>query len=195
MNITTHCRERYVERLQGIDDKSKVKQIAKDSLEDIEQKIDNLYEDSELVFEGSLMKGQPKRRFNVSDDIILVCDMEESNLLTLYQVDFGFPKSTNMTVLSDLKRSIKELDDNITQNNNENEEDIFNKESSVGVIESDIESLERQIKLLKGRKILLQQDIQNINQEAEVNELKKDKLCRLICNSLDYKRDMLNGIK
>ena len=195
MNITTHCRERYVERIQNITDNHKIKQIAKDELESIEQKINSIFNVAQLIFEGSLLKGQPKRKFYVSEDIILVTDIESTSLITLYKVDFGFPVNTNRKVLDDLLENINDIDKQLDIDKPENIRNIGVIETDMELLDLEIENCEKMIKLYKGRKASFSQEIHNKNEEIELLELQKDKLCKMVCSSLDYKKDLLSGVR
>lgn len=191
MDITVHCRERYVERIIGIDNKKEIKEYAKEHLKELEDEITNLYKNGQPVYYGKIGRARQDSSYILNKDIVMVLNSKEDIIVTLYKVDFGFPDKTNKKVLNDLMKELKNINNEInnmkTETANKNkirEVEIENLNLSIKAFETKIDVLEAKKKVLYQEKEADEKTIESINAE-------RDRLCKMICNSLDYKLDLL----
>ena len=105
INATKHARERYAERIKGIE-KDAIKSNVAMYGNDYEKDLNKMYDNSRLIYTGRFQTHK-ECQYRLADDIILVMDKIDQNLITLYRVDFNFTKSINKVILQDL---VEELD-------------------------------------------------------------------------------------
>lgn len=107
MNITNHAKERYVERIQGINGTNNIKQYIAQNEQIIEERINKLFEYAELIFTGQVGGDKTAKNFYLNDDICLVIDGD--CIRTIYKINFAFPEKTRLMVIEDLKNEIQRL--------------------------------------------------------------------------------------
>lgn len=191
MNVTSHARERYLERIEGILDIDKRKDLLKNDIQNTEEKIIDLYNNGHKIFEGSLYEKQPSSSFYLSDNIILVLNAKNESIITLYKVDFGFSESTNRATLLSLLEDVTTLEEEIDLVAESSYFSIDKLESEICSNEFQIQSLESQLFLLKENNKLLETNKKTIENQLQNKILKKETALKSICNSMKFKMDIL----
>ena len=121
MNITKHAKQRYVERVMGITGKQQIATAVTVSNDKINKEIENLFLESRLVFEGQVGGDKTTKEFYLHKDneLVLVLDGSFDNLVTIYRINFAFPKHVRDYVIEELIKTINEF--NITIDNSREE--------------------------------------------------------------------------
>ena len=86
INATKHARERYAERIKGIE-KDAIKSNVAMYGNDYEKDLNKMYDNSRLIYTGRFQTHK-ECQYRLADDIILVMDKIDQNLITLYRVDY-----------------------------------------------------------------------------------------------------------
>lgn len=193
INLTNHCKERYVERIKGITDTIEIKTYVAQNDDKITEHILKLYEYSTFLYKGQIGTDRVTRMFYINDDIVLVLDTAETCIISMYKVDFGFPKHTNKAVIKDL---ISELE--IINSKLEQEVVIFNelkevKQNEIEDLALQIKNLQEQIEILEAKKKIEQSNIEAGMLNINFLHKQAEHYATMLCNSLDFKRDIKNG--
>lgn len=159
MNITNHAKERYIERLKGINNRNEIKQYLAQNEEIIENHILKLYEYSEKVFTGQIGGDKTTKDFYLNGDICLV--VGDDCIRTIYKINFAFPEHTRLMVIRDLKEEIVRLQDKIETEGVE----IANKREG---LDSNIAKCRREIERLQIEMFIAEDEIKVYEAQKEV---------------------------
>lgn len=189
MNITKHAKRRYVERILGITTRNEVLEYVAKNSERIEEYVKTLYEYADFIWKGQIGDNITRNYF-LKDDIIIVTDTQNTAIITLYKVDYGFPEKTNLKIAKDLKSEIARLTNKYNKEIEKSKNKIDRKELELQNTELEIKSLENQIKLLKEKQDLLKNEIKCLKNNGQLinEEIKRNTI--LLVNSIDYKADL-----
>jgi hypothetical protein len=189
MNITKHARKRYTERIKGITTKDEVAYYMNNNEQIITESILKMFEHSTRTWRGQL-GDNVTRNYYLASDIVLVTNTDDSAIVTLYKVDFGFPAETNHKVVNDLIEKIRVLEEYNEEELGKAMEDEKKLEFEVYHDNLELEILQKQIEDVKNR-IKAKQEMIKVhkNKTSSIeNEIKKYAL--MLCNSIDYKVDL-----
>lgn len=190
IDLTKHCKVRYVERIKGITGDFAVQEYVIANNERIIQDVNKIFTYSDFLIEDRIGEDRLVRRFYVKDDILLVLSKDESVIVTLIKVDFGFPGKTNRNIVKDLLVEINLLKENLEES----------KRSIVDYINAKTLARERyldKIQLLREQINTINLDIKQIDVDIEkkrestkVPKLKIKEYVNMICNSMMFKNDL-----
>lgn len=93
IDLTKHCKVRYVERVKGITGNFAVQEYVIANNERIIQDVNKIFTYSDFLIEDQIGGDKTTKRFYIKDDILLVLRSDESAIITLIKVDFGFGKN------------------------------------------------------------------------------------------------------
>ena len=163
MNITRHARERWEQRVNP------------KAGDNAEEQIRKAFESSEYIW------GMDNKLYYInSDHWIFVVDEEKKNIITVYEVDYGFPSDLNKLVANDLLSRIASarIDRNKEVEDCEGEvvgikDDIRCLETERGQLINQVNTLESMIKAKKHEKEIANQRVKDMDYEIEklVNQL------------------------
>lgn len=194
IGISRHALRRYVERVVGIEDQMEVERYVMQHTDVIVENIKKLNEHSIFVYKGQIGGDKTTATFWLRDNIVLIKDVNNTKIITLYYVDFGFPEKATRTI-------IKDLMEDIAQHNIDFEEEKKRVDDYLELKKEEIENIDHQIKLLKDQEeqLLFQKRVAKEDMEAKQANLiiigkKIDYTANLLCNSVAFKRDMKNNV-
>jgi hypothetical protein len=167
MNITKHAKQRYVERVMNISGKQQVATTMTVSSDKINKEIENLFIESRLVFDGQVGGDKANKQFYLHKDneLVFVLDSSFDNLVTIYRINFAFPKHVRDYVIEEL---IKTIDDFTLTIDNSREE----IKTHLGEIDTEIQ---RENDLIKHYQSLIDASKNNISilQQTRENTLNR----------------------
>lgn len=194
MNVSNHAYERYCERFLNIEDCKEIKKYIVENKDKIFNSINDLYEDSKFIYHGKLGTDDISR-FYLKDQIILVLNHTDDCIRTLYKIDFGFPANINQNVIDGLMEEIFKIQNELDQEVVRQQKDIDKNLLELENIQQEINAVEEKLKYLNAKKSVLNQDITCI--KIRTNELEGilKKTAFQLCNSLEYRKEILKFAK
>lgn len=190
MDVTKHCRERYVERIKGINNSIERKEYIANNQEQIDIDINKLFEFAKFIDTEQIGGDKTSKNFYINDNIILVVNTENTVIITLYKVDFGFSPKTNRNIIKDLLEEIEEEKNNVVKFDNRNKEYRNSQQLKIDEYKNKISELEESISLYKTKINSINNEIYIQTKEGNISLLKlKDRVNKL-CNSIEYKNDL-----
>lgn len=195
MNITNHAFDRFTERIVGIADQLAARQYINQNKEKITEDINKLVEFSELLFTGQINGDKSTKNYLLRDNIILVTDTANSALITLYKIDFGFGDKTDRLIASNLKEDIMILKKQLCDKKLDIDTNVEYKKYELNTIESQVETLKQQLFMLELKKNTKESEIKVAYNDVEILSKDIEMLAVKLCNSLEYKKDILRLAK
>ncbi|HLO11103.1 MAG TPA: hypothetical protein VK190_02480 [Pseudoneobacillus sp.] len=190
MNVSEHCKERYVERIKGITEKLEIKQYLVDNGERIVDNINKMFEFSNFIFKGQIGGDKITRNFYIKDDTIFVTDTASSCIITLYKVDFGFPEDATKAAIKSLIREIEDLNTKIESEKLIIGEFTAVKQLELENIDSEIKNVQAQLDILKSKRQFAYDELTYRNADLQLFNKKAEQYATLLCNSLAFKLDV-----
>lgn len=195
MQITNHFLDRYAERILGISDLLAARQYINQNREKIEEDIRKLFEHSELLITMQLQGDKTTKNFYIRDNIILVAKSDNSVLITLYRIDFSFGEKTDRMIIQNLKEEIQTLKEQMKNKKESIDNEIEFKKKEVEMIGIEVINLEQQLNMLKLKKQTKENEIRVSYNEVEILNKQIEMRAIKLCNSLEYKSDILKAAK
>lgn len=190
IDLTKHCKTRYVERVKGITGNFAVQEYVAANNERIIQDVNKIFTYSDFLIEDQIGGDKTTKRFYIKDDILLVLSRDESVIVTLIKVDFGFPGKTNRNIVKDLLVEINLLKEDLEESERSivdyvnartlERERYFDK---IQLLQEEINSLNLTIKQIDV-------DIEKKRESTKVPKLKIKEYVNMICNSRAFKDDL-----
>lgn len=195
MNIVVkeHFKKRYCERILKILDKKEIAQHILNDQETLIQECVKLFENATLVWTGKI-GDFPESSFYINDSIIIVANYKAItlDLITLYCVDYGFPHKTNTKVAKDLLAEIEKQRGKLDKSREKAKDLLTQKMLELENTESEIRLIEEQSKVLRQRKHLLNEELEQLKSEPSIVEKEIEKFAVMLCNSLAFKMDLIS---
>lgn len=188
MNITKHAKKRYTERIKEIH-KDEVAYYMNNNEEQIVEDVLKIFEHSTKVWRGQL-GDNVTRNYYMSSNIILVTNTDDSAIVTLYKVDFGFPTETNLKVSKDLVDKIKELEEQGLEVIEKSEQEDERLEYEIGNFKMQLSILEEQMKNCKDNIKLREEELKLNKTKVHHIENEVKKYAVMLCNSKELKNDL-----
>lgn len=195
MNVSEHCKERYVERIKGFTDKMEIRQYLVDNGDRIVDYILKMFGYATFIFKGQINGDKSSRNFYVKDDTVFVTDTADSCVITLYKVDFGFPEDTTKTVIKDLMAELEIINEKMVAEKATIDDFIVNKQYEIETIDAEMKNLMAQYDLLKSKKQFAADEIANRSTDYQLLNKKAEHYATLICNSMAFRNDVSRNMK
>lgn len=190
MNLTTHFKKRYCKRLLNIED-GEVSNYVKQNNDAIIAAGLELFEGAMFLWRGSFNNNQPAN-FYINGVTVLLTDVDDNTLITLWNSDFGFKDSINKNIVKEIVTDIEKLQ-------LKHRRCIDKAGKLTTKLELETETLTRQMQLLQNQLSLLDGKLQNHYRRMELLQddprIIQDEIAVLavrLCNSLEYKMDLMN---
>ena len=190
MNVTEHCKRRYVERIKKITNSVEIKEYVAKNMEQIVSDINKMFAYSEFIIETQINGDKTSKRYYIRDDIIFVVDTEDKTIITLYRIDFGFPDKTNRQIVKDLREEIYNLKDDFDSQGKSIDSYVNAKKINIENWQCEIEMLQEQINCFKRKITVAEEEIDEKRKSSNVTRLKLKDYANKLCNSLEYKLDL-----
>ena len=111
MNITNHGLKRYAERFKSVLKNELEVDIVVNKDLYIEE-LNKMFSFSKLIYTGKFNETNENTNYYTVDNIILVVDLNNTKIITLYRIEFGFGREVDKNILVGL---LKQLDDAETE--------------------------------------------------------------------------------
>lgn len=194
INISNHAYERFVERIVGIADPTDRRQYINSNKEMLTDRIFKMWDYAKYIWSGQLHDNTTKR-FWIRDNIVMVTDTGTTALVTLYRIDYGYKDDLNRqiaeSILNDIETQRKELmfvEEDIRDTAERLELNLQEVQTKIKAHEDSIAALKQQSTAIKEQITAERMSADGLKRELELNFVR-------ICNSLEYKREILGGKK
>lgn len=162
MNITRHARERWEQRVNP------------KAGEDVEDQIRKAFENADYVWYAEHPDRGIQLYYINSDHWVFVVDEQKRNIVTVFEIDYGFPKDINRTVVRELLAKIAALRPEVDRVRMESNEYVAEVEGRINVLEAErgqlinqINIIDSKIKRLKEEARTAEMQVTNIEYEVE----------------------------
>ncbi|WP_219715439.1 hypothetical protein, partial [Clostridioides difficile] len=88
INVTNHALRRYIERIKECE-KNCVEQNLNLNKEQYQKDLNKMFEQSRLIYTGRFNDKYTETNFRLVDNIILITDLRDTKIITLYRVEYG----------------------------------------------------------------------------------------------------------
>lgn len=153
-----------------------------------------LFESSTWLWKG-VVNNNPAANFYISGMTILVVNEENEKLLTLWNSDFGFAEKTNKKIVKDIVNDISKLRARQEKANLKINTEVKRLEHESESANEQIRLLNIQLSALQNKVDMLGKQINQLNEEPAIISAQIDSHAIKLCNSLEYKLDMMNASK
>ncbi|MEG1597188.1 MAG: hypothetical protein RR359_02820 [Bacilli bacterium] len=186
MNISNHAMERYLEKIKKVDKKD-IKCLVSVNSEIYKSDINKMIDNSKMIYEGKFNDKHKKTKFYVSDDICLVVSIDNSNVITLYRIDYGFNRDINKIIQTELMEELLIKDDEYIEQQIKTDEQRSELIIQRDMIDLEIESLQKSLQALKDNRDGLTSYINSFGSEEEIKKQERDIVAKKICYSNIYR--------
>lgn len=195
MNVTNHFLQRYVQRVLKIsNDKTEISRYINDNKERITEDCLKMREYAEKIWKGQL-GDNITRNYYLRDNWILVSNTDDSALVTIYEVDFGFPTHTNRKIIDDLIEQLHTFEDKLLEVSYGIEDFVQKTNLEIEAIDAEMKTLEDRMVYIRNAKKMKQEEIKLKYTETNAVNNKINEIANKICNSIEYKKDIQEGMK
>ena len=175
LNVTKHARERWIERVNP-----EAGDVAEKELLNSLEKASFIWEDKDGT------------SFFIDKDFIeYVCDLKRQCVITVFDVDYGFPKDINIKIASDLIEKVKLAMVKVEETKQKQIKLREKNEYERSKYKLDIEELQAKIKKLESKIKEVDANDQQMDAELEIVQKEFDNLAYQLTYSKNYKMDKL----
>lgn len=189
MNVTKHCIQRYAIRFKDIDKKD-LGAITQAEKELFETELNKMIDRATMIYTGTFNEKHQVTNFWVVDNIVLVTDVANTKIITLYRIEFGFDRTIDKTILENLREQLEGADEVYIKAMQEVQEKKEKLDIDAISIKEQIASLQEQLSALQsGLK-----GIEEYKKTITVDEVKartnRDIIAKKIIYSNIYKKSV-----
>lgn len=194
MCVTFHCLQRYSERILKLDlVNGELKKYINENKNKLVNDILELKQNSRLIYSGQINE-HTESNFYLNKNIIIVEDVQNKNLKTLFDLSFGFDEDIDADIAKKLISKLENINKKIDKTKEKINKDLSKKQVEIETVDNEIKFLQQQLELLQKKRDKLNVDVEVINNEVTMLKIEKDKIAhRLI--SANYKLEQLNDKK
>jgi len=192
--ITDHSLFRYGQRVKNalIINFQGYKALAKSNPSEVEkwkEEIVALLEKSDFILQGVFDKDNNTSNFHLhkKEKIVFVFNSNDSKLITLFKVDYGFGDTVNTVTMNALLKESDKLKNAKAKYLKKNSSTLEDKAYSINSLNDDIQALKLQVTTLENQKEILSKEMElysNTTKAMTENILKTN---RAICHSIGYR--------
>lgn len=186
ISITNHALERYSKRIKK-DDIINIASLSIDTRARYQEELCKMYEHSKLIYEGKFTD-HSETKFLLSDDIILITDLKETKLITLYRIDFGFDDETNRMLRSRLVEQLDLAKAELENSNTDFSNELQGALESLDILISEKKDLQASLEAVNDSIAITNDYIDDIRSRSYGNKAKYDNIARQICYSINCKK-------
>lgn len=189
INVKNHAKKRYVERIMGVTDLQEVRVKMVDMNERIVEWANRMYGNASFIYKGQIGDNTTKNYWLV-DNVVLVTDVENSCLITLFKCCFDFGEKMDRIIIENEIREISELHDELNKIEAEIGQYVEVKKTEVSTIEMQLKAIEEQMKALRTMKSALEEDVEAKRASRTYATKEIERRALRICNSIEYRKDL-----
>ena len=189
MNVTNHCLKRYAERFKDVLREDLDRDILANKDLYIEE-LNKMFSFSKLLYTGKFNETNENTNYYIVDNIILVVDLANTKIITLYRIEFGFGRALDKGILNGLLGELDEAETEYIQAMDVVKEQKNDMDYKILSLEEDIAST---VELLNIQKLALK-ELKGMKQTVTLEEDKcriiRDKIAKKLVYSNIYRNAM-----
>lgn len=175
LNVTKHARERWIERVEPDAGDKAEKQV----LEAI-HKAEYIWQDKDGI------------DYYIDSNLIeYVCNPQKQSIVTVFDVDYGFPKDINIKIAEDLIKKVRWSKNKIEQVKNDQVKQREKNEFGRNKCKLEIEELQAKIKKLENQIKAVDANDQQMDAELIIVQKEFENLAYQLTYSKNYKMEKL----
>jgi hypothetical protein len=189
MNVTTHCLKRYAERFKNISKDELERNIIINKELYIEE-LNKMFSFSKLIYTGRFKDTNENTNYYIVDNIILVVDLSNTKIITLYRIEFGFDRAIDKSILIGLLEQLDQAEteyinamDIVKEQKNDMDYKILSLEEDISSTIELLNTLKTSLNELKSMK-------QSITLEEDKCRITRDKIAKKLVYSNIYRNAM-----
>ncbi|MCC0645398.1 hypothetical protein KGF41_14120 [Clostridioides sp. ZZV14-6150] len=193
INVTNHALRRYIERIKECE-KSCVEQNLNLNKEQYQIDLNKMFEQSRLIYTGRFNDKYTETNFRLVDNIILITDLRDTKIITLYRVEYGIDRETDLMIIENL---LRKLDKTEKEYINIMDEISFEKEKLLAEREglvSEIETLKGTLDTMNESLKVLSKYIDTFSYKEKQAKSEMEIIAKKIVYSSIYRKEMLECI-
>jgi len=152
VNVTEHARQRYVERIKGLEARNDIARWSVQNQEKIDGDLRKMLEYGEEIYFGETIAGKNERK----NTHVMLCGSwillvsADNALVTLFKKDFGFEdEAFNKAYVERVLEEIKQLNEKIAEAGAKRQGQREGLQSDIAETEAQVDDLKRRIKVLE----------------------------------------------
>lgn len=189
MNITNHGLKRYAERFKEVPkgDLDVDIIVNKDLYTD---ELNKMFSFSKLIYTGRFNEENGNTNYHMVDNIILVTDLANTKIITLYRIEFGFDRDIDKQILAGLIKELNEAETKYIEAMYITKENKDELEYKILSLEEDILSQKELLTAMEDSLSELKRTKKSITLEEDKSRIIRDKIAKKIVYSNIYKNAM-----
>lgn len=180
--VTDHCAERYANRIVGIDDTKESKRYAVQNRDMIVKNCNKMYKYSQKIYTGNINGDKTTKHYYLSDDIILVVNTKKTCIITLYKVDWGYPRENTRVALESVVKQLQLSH----KKAKEVKRDLDNVRRQRDQVAQEIKDLRSRLQDLENQHAELDKSVRQQQRKTRYLSDKIDREALLLCDSFRY---------
>ena len=186
MNVTNHGLKRYADRFKDVIKEELERDIIINK-ELYTEELNKMFNFSKLLYTGRFNETNENTNYYIADNIILVVDLKNTKIITLYRIEFGFGREVDKNILIGLLKELDEAEteyinaiDIVKEQKNDIDYKILSLEEDIASEVELLNTLNLSLKELKGMN-------QTITLEEDRSRIIRDKIAKKLVYSNIYK--------
>lgn len=188
MNISKHCRQRFVERIKGITNTVERNAYITNNMERIDEHIETMFSFAQFVYRGRIGGDMTIKSFYIHRDVAFV--VADDTIVTIFKINFEFPADAKDYVINSLLIKIKELDDIIAEEKSLVQEEVAKLDNEKEKNNLEIAHLEERLRLLKAKNKLIDDEKAILSQQTAETMRQQERYAVQLFGMSCYKQDV-----
>lgn len=190
INVTRHAYTRYAERIKLVE-KEDLETSLIVNKDQYHLDLDKMFQNSKLIYTGQFNDKHSEANFRIVDNIILITDIADTKIITLYRVDFGFDRDVDLTILTSLLEKLNFAEEEyigaIEEVNEEKVRVVTNRDN----LKLEIEQIEEQLKYMKESLEIMNSYVDKFDYKERVAKTEMNSIAKKIVYSNIYRKEMM----
>ena len=189
INVTKHALRRYAERFKSID-KELIEQQITLNKDHYQSDLDKMFTNSRLIYTGKFNDKHNKTNFRIVDNIILVTDIMDTKIITLYRIDFGFDRDIDLSITKSLITRLNEAETIYLDTMEKINEEKESLEAKRDGLKEEINTFKQTLKAMEDSLNAMDTYIKNFGYEESQAKSEMDLIAKKIVYSNTYRKEM-----
>lgn len=193
INITRHAMERYAEKIKNVQ-KNEINLKINQNAELYKEELNKMFEQSKIIYTGVMTSPENIKQtkddvnYRLVDNIILITDLQDTKIITLYRIEFGFGRNSDKLLLNNLLEELDEKDTTYLKSMESVQQDKDSIQYNIFQLENEIQALRESLKALEDSKKGLEEYSKSITQKETLAKADRDCIARKIIYSIHYRK-------
>lgn len=193
INVTNHALRRYIERIKGCEKKC-VEQNLNLNKEQHQTDLNKMFEQSKLIYTGRFNDKYTETNFRLADNIILITDLRNTKIITLYKIEYGFDREIDLNIIGSLIRKLDESEKEYLSIMEEVSSEKEKLEAKRENLASEIKTLKETLDTMNESLMALDKYIDKFSYKEKQAKSEMDITARKIVYSNVYRKEMLECV-